>query len=146
MWEGRMRSLTWIRKVGILWGHHAISLEAREGSDVSYGTGYMERIEVDGEPLSALQEGAIRTFFDDAVEVKWVAEEGPFGNDRMDVYEVTIKDVLRLRLQVVPEIGDLRTEEDAVVHFNMEFVDIALTGNAHGVLGQTYRPDFKGRL
>jgi hypothetical protein len=139
------KALTWIRKVGILWGHHTLKFEAREGAEWRYGSGYMANIEIDGESVQLAQGDSI-SYAGDKIRIKFVAAKRRDGDDQIDVYEVTVDGVLSMRLTLRPEVENLRTSTDGVVHFDLEFPKVDVSNNAHGVLGQTYRLDHSERL
>ncbi|CAI5459075.1 unnamed protein product, partial [Closterium sp. Yama58-4] len=148
-WEGRNKALTWMREISILWGHHSIVFEAREGWESSYRNGYLQRLSVDSEDVKLGRPGShldVASFFDGQVELRWAAAKKPAKGELVDEYEVRIGDVLSLRLTLRPEIAALRTDDDGVVHFTVDVVSAKLSPNVHGVLGQTFRPDFIGRL
>jgi Root cap len=140
------KPLTWIRKVGILWGKHTIELEAREGSEWKYQNGYMSRILVDGREVSLNSQGESATFDEGKIEILWAAAKQRSGDDYIDVYHVTVGNTLKMIAKIRPEVALLRTNEDGIVHFTLEFPVLHLSENVHGVLGQTYRPDHKDRL
>lgn len=140
------KPLTWIRQIGILWGHHTVKLAVREGARWEYDHGYMASMEVDGEPVSLAQEGDSLTSAGGAIRIRWVAAKRRDADDLVDVYEVNVGDVLLVRLTLRPEVAILRTSTDAVVHFDVEFPMADLSEGVHGVLGQTYRSDHKGRI
>lgn len=143
------KALNWIRKVGILWKTHTLVLEAREGPEWKYGNGYMQRILVDNLPvvLTSAGESAAFSFADGVdIEVTWQLAEEPSGDDVVDKYEVRLGKLLNVALTLRPEVASLRTQEDGVVHFSVNFVGAMLSKDVHGIIGQTYRPDFVGRL
>ncbi|GJP66401.1 hypothetical protein CLOP_g23328 [Closterium sp. NIES-67] len=144
--DSERKALTWMRKIAILWGHHSIIFEAREGPDPKYRKGYLSSLIVDGVVKKLRFPGEKLHLFDGQGEVKWLAGAKPSGGDLVDEYEVTVADVLSLRLTLRPEIEMMRTIEDGLVHFTVEVLSARLSANVHGVLGQTYRPDFAGRL
>ncbi|CAI5975632.1 unnamed protein product [Closterium sp. NIES-65] len=148
-WEGRNKALTWMRKISILWGHHSIVFEAREGWESGYRNGYLQRLSVDSDDVKLGLPGShldVASFFDGQVELRWAAAKKPAKGELVDEYEVRIGDVLSLRLTLRPEIAVLRTDDDGVVHFTVDVLSAKLSPNVHGVLGQTFRPDFIGRL
>jgi hypothetical protein len=140
------KALNWIRKVGFLFGHHSMLFEARQGASWQYENGYMARIEVDGEEVVIAKPGDKAVLADGSVTIAWVAAREMSGDDEIDVYSVSIAGVAKLLLRLRPEIANFRTETDGTVHFDFEFVESQLSDNAHGVLGQTYRPDHANRL
>ncbi|GJP29480.1 hypothetical protein CLOM_g16748 [Closterium sp. NIES-68] len=148
-WEGRNKALTWMREIAILWGHHSIVFEAREGWASGYRNGYLQRLLVDSEDVKLGLPGShldVASFFDGQFELRWAAAKKPLKGELVDEYEVRIGDVLSLRLALQPEIAALRTDDDGVVHFTVDVQSAKLSPNVHGVLGQTFRPDFVGRL
>lgn len=144
--EHERKALTWMRKVAVLWGHHSVIFEAREGPDAKYRKGYLTGLVVDGQYQKLRFPGEKLYLFDGQVEVKWLAGAKPLGGDLVDEYEVTVADIISLRLTLRPEIEMMRTLEDGLVHFTVEVASAKLSSTVHGVLGQTYRPDFAGRL
>lgn len=140
------KALTWIRKLGLLWGHHTIELAVREGPRWQYDAGYMGYMRVDGMEVKLSQAGDSVAFARGRIVLTWLAARHRSGNDLVDVYEVRIRKVLKLKLVLRPEVEQLRTLQDGVVHFAVEIPHVALTDSAHGVLGQTYRSDFQSRL
>ena len=140
------KALTWIREVGILWGHHTLTLKARKGADSKYGNGYMSSIEVDGKRITLSQPGDTRSDVVEGLVLKWVEGRTRDGDDLTDMYEIVIANTLMMQLTLRPEIAALRTPLDGVVHFNLNFTGVRLSSKAHGVLGQTYRDDHKDRL
>ena len=140
------KPLTWIRKMGILWGQHRITLAAREGARWQYDNGYMARVAVNGEEVALNNEGDSATFANGAVEISWLAAKLPSADDLVDVYLVKIAQAFIMRLTVRPEIALLRTPEDGVVHFDVEFPKVDVSDKVHGVLGQTFRSDHRFRL
>ncbi|CAI5513119.1 unnamed protein product [Closterium sp. Naga37s-1] len=148
-WEGRFKALTWMRKISILWGHHSIVFEAREGWESGYRNGYLQRLSVDSEDVKLGRPGShldVVSFFDGQVELRWAAAKKSVKGELVDEYDVRIGDVLSLRLTLRPEMAALRTDDDGVVHFTVDVLSAKLSPNVHGVLGQTFRPDFIGRL
>eukprot|EP00897_Mesotaenium_endlicherianum_P001504 jgi/Mesen1/1381/ME000013S00871 len=144
--ENTNKSMTWIRKVAILWGHHTVVLEARQGARWQYDSGYMANMEVDGERVHLGVEGDVAHFVDGQVALKWESARTRSGDDDVDVYSVTIGDVMVGKFTVRPEVAHLRTATDGVVHFSMHLPKLQVSGSAHGVLGQTYRPDHADRI
>jgi hypothetical protein len=140
------KALNWIRQLSILYGHHSLLFQAREGAEWQYGNGYMSRMEVDGEEVILAREGDKAVLADGSVTIGWEAAREKSGDDEIDVYSVEIAGIAKLLLRLRPEVANMRTESDGTVHFDFEFVESRLSGNAHGVLGQTYRPDHSSRL
>eukprot|EP00475_Leptophrys_vorax_P021283 TRINITY_DN289_c0_g6_i1.p1 TRINITY_DN289_c0_g6~~TRINITY_DN289_c0_g6_i1.p1 ORF type:complete len:340 (-),score=7.25 TRINITY_DN289_c0_g6_i1:96-1115(-) len=144
-WMGRNKALTWMRKIGILWGHHSIVFEAREGWAADYRSGYLQRLVVDSEELK-LKPGQTVSLYEGQIELTWVTAKRFDRGEYVDEYSVRVGDVLTVLLTLRPEIQMMRTEDDGLVHFTVDVLSAKLSANVHGVLGQTYRPDFAGRL
>ena len=141
------KALTWMRKIAVLWGHHTMLFEAREGAASEYGSsGYMAGIVVDGERVILSQAGDSATFAAGAIVVKWESAKERSGDDEIDVYSLRIRDVLSLKMELRPEVAALRTPTDGTVHFDLYFPEARLSHSVHGVLGQTFRPDHAHRL
>lgn len=140
------KPLTWIRKLGIMWGEHTITLAAREGARWQYDEGYMSQIEVDGDSVKLNQAGDSASFANGAIEISWMAAKLPSADDLVDVYTVKVAQVLLMRLTLRPEVELLRTAEDGVVHFTVELPTADVSNMAHGVLGQTFRSDRRFKL
>ena len=146
-YEGNMhKTLTWIRQVGVMWGHHTIYLEAREGDRWQYDNGYMAAIKVDGERVALSQPGEKAVLVDGKITISWVAAKEMSGGDEVDVYQVDVENVISMRVILRPEVENLRTETDGVVHMSLEWPLVEASEGIHGVLGQTYRSDFQDRL
>lgn len=145
-WMGRNKALTWMRQIAVLWGHHMVVFEAREGRESAYNTGYLQRLMVDGEVVKLRAEGDAKSFYDGQVEVSWSGQKKFVKGEFVDEYDIRVSDILTLRLTLRPEIEMMRTENDGIVHFTVDVLSARLSANVHGVLGQTYRPDFSGRL
>eukprot|EP00475_Leptophrys_vorax_P012252 TRINITY_DN18667_c0_g2_i2.p1 TRINITY_DN18667_c0_g2~~TRINITY_DN18667_c0_g2_i2.p1 ORF type:complete len:572 (-),score=-18.39 TRINITY_DN18667_c0_g2_i2:521-2236(-) len=145
-WGNRIKSLTWIRSVGIMFGHHTAVLDARTGPDAEYDTdGYLAKVTADGKVLELKAPGTVVTLWDGAT-LKWVAGRQRSGDDYVDVFDVTIAGVVTLRMTLRPEVESLRTPRDGTVHFGLNVLESEFSPAVHGILGQTYRNEFAGRL
>lgn len=140
------KPLTWIRKLGILWGEHTITLSAREGASWQYDSGYMSKMEVDGVEVVLRKEGESVSLVNGEIEISWLAAKMNSGDDLVDVYLVKVGKALLMRLTLRPEIEMLRTPEDGIVHFNVEIPKSDFSDSVHGVMGQTFRSDHRFRL
>lgn len=140
------KSLTWIRKIAILWGDHKVVLATREGARWQYDNGYLASIEIDGASIHLSEVGDYVTAAEGAIEVRWVGARVQSADDLIDIYQVAIADVLKLRLMLRPEIALLRTETDGLVHVDFELPTLDVSDDVHGILGQTYRSDHRGRV
>ncbi|CAI5469753.1 unnamed protein product [Closterium sp. Yama58-4] len=144
-WNGDVKALTWIRSVGLMAGHHTVVLEARRGAEAEYGNGYLARVVADGVAVELTVPGTTVQLWDGAT-LKWEAALKLSGTDLVDVYDVKIDGVATIRLTLRPEVKNLRTPTDAAVHFGLDVLFSSFSQAVHGVLGQTFRPNFQGRL
>jgi hypothetical protein len=137
------KPLTWIYKLALIWENHYIIMSARRGSSKEYENGFLDSIEVDGRKIELTGEKDQVILLDGRVEISWVEAMKPNGDEFRDNFQVSISDVIIMEINVQPEVWNLRTEDDAVVHFNLAFPVVAFTEDVHGVIGQTHRPDRK---
>eukprot|EP00475_Leptophrys_vorax_P025755 TRINITY_DN36015_c0_g2_i3.p1 TRINITY_DN36015_c0_g2~~TRINITY_DN36015_c0_g2_i3.p1 ORF type:complete len:440 (-),score=22.80 TRINITY_DN36015_c0_g2_i3:157-1476(-) len=144
-WAGDVKALTWIRSIGIMVGHHTLVLEARRGPSAEYLNGYLARVVADGVPVEITVPGTTVELWEGA-SIRWEAARLLSGTDLVDVYDVKIGEVATVRLTLRPEVKNLRTATDGAVHFGLDILNSAFSGAVHGVLGQTFRPDFQGRV
>ncbi|GJP67913.1 hypothetical protein CLOP_g24671 [Closterium sp. NIES-67] len=144
-WGNTTKALTWIRSLGIMFGHHTAVLHARNGSSADYGNGYLGHVTVNDRPVRVPAPGLSVALWPGA-SLRWVNARLRSGNDLVDVYDLLIADMGTLRLTLRPEVKNLRTGDDGVVHFGIDVLGATFSSAVHGVLGQTFRPDFQGRL
>ncbi|GJP52559.1 hypothetical protein CLOM_g11661 [Closterium sp. NIES-68] len=145
VWANHAKALTWIRSLAILTGHHLLVLDARRGASAEYGDGYLVRILVDGSAMELDTPGTSLQLWPGA-ELAWVAAGKRDGGDLIDVYELKVANVVTLRVTLRPEIAAMRTATDGTVHMSIGVERASLSPAVHGILGQTFRPDFIGRL
>ncbi|CAI5535202.1 unnamed protein product [Closterium sp. Naga37s-1] len=144
-WGSRLKALTWIRDVSVMHGHHTVVLEARKGAEFDYNEGYLARVLVDGKPVQVKAPGTSLTLWEGAT-LTWVYARQQNGDDYVDVFDLAVDGVATIRLTLRPEVETWRTPKDGTVHFGLEVLDAHFSPAVHGVLGQTYRQDFAGRL
>ncbi|XP_047312443.1 uncharacterized protein LOC124915723 [Impatiens glandulifera] len=143
---GRTRDFTWIQSLGIVLGTHSFTLEATKAEKWTDEVDHL-RLTYDGYPLT-LPEGHYS---------KWGSRSSS-GNGMIRVERtsrrnsvlVILRDVAEIFVNVVPI-----TEEDNLVHnyqipnndsfahLEVQFRFIELSPEVEGILGRTYRPDFK---
>lgn len=140
------KSLTWMRKIGVLWGRNSVLFEAREGSHAEYEEGYMASIKFNGEKVNLPSPGDRASFAGGHLVISWVAAKEQSGDEIIDVYALDIKGVVSMILELRPEMPHFRTETDGTVHFDVYFPAVYLSDNVHGVLGQTFRSDHRDRM
>ena len=140
------KSLTWMRAVAFLFGHNVFIMEARSGSSASYESGYLARMALNGEDIPIPTVGDRLSLLNGELEVVQTKGGETEGSDLIDEFELRVGEKLEMRLVLRPEIEMLRTRDDGLVHFEVDVVKVQVSARAHGILGQTYRPDFAGRL
>lgn len=140
------KSLTWIRQMGILWGHHTVAFSARSGARWQYDSGYMASIEIDGEKVTLGQAGDSCERVDGKIKVRWLAAKVRSGDDLIDIYELEIENVIKMRIKLRPEIELMRTGTDGLVHLDFDLPLADISDGAHGILGQTFRSDHRAKL
>ncbi|CAI5507815.1 unnamed protein product [Closterium sp. Naga37s-1] len=145
VWAKHAKALTWIRSLAVMTGHHLLILDARRGASAEYGDGYLARMVVDGKVRELDTPGTSVQLWPGA-ELAWVVGGKRDGNDLIDVYELRVANVVTLRVTLRPEIAAMRTATDGTVHMSIGVDWASLSPSVHGVLGQTFRPDFIGRL
>ncbi|CAI5470835.1 unnamed protein product [Closterium sp. Yama58-4] len=145
VWANHAKALTWIRSLAVMTGHHLLILDARRGASAEYGNGYLARMVVDGGVREIDTPGTSAQLWPGA-ELAWVVGGKRDGNDLIDVYELRVANVVTLRVTLRPEIAAMRTATDGTVHMSIGVDWASLSPSVHGVLGQTFRPDFIGRL
>lgn len=144
-WAKSVKALTWIRSIAILSGHHTLLMEARRGASAGYDRGYLARVVADGNPVQVGRPGAEVPLWSGA-SLTWTGARQRSSGDLVDVFEVKVGLVALLRLTLRPEVAALRTATDGTIHFAVDVRRAAFSPTVHGVLGQTFRPDFAGRL
>ena len=135
-----------MRSLALLFGHNVVTIEARAGPSAEYESGYLARLTLNGDDIAAPGVGDRLVLLDGQLEVVQTKGGEMDGSDLIDEFEVRVGEALLMRLLLRPEVEALRTEEDGLVHFEVDVVKAQLSRNAHGILGQTYRPDFAGRM
>ncbi|XP_010520898.1 PREDICTED: uncharacterized protein LOC104799912 isoform X2 [Tarenaya hassleriana] len=139
---GRARDFTWIQALGILFGSHEFSLEAAKTATWDSNFEHLKLV-YDGRDLD-LPGGTLSTWYspDKAIKAERVAERNSVT--------VMIKDKAEIMVKVVPvtkeddRIHGYRVPaDDCFAHFEVQFRFFKLSPEVDGVLGRTYRPDFK---
>lgn len=140
--EGRHRDYTWVQGLGIMFDSHKLSIAAKKvgvwDDDVDQLTFSYDGADIDIPEL----DGAIWVSADRQVVIERTSETNSA--------HVMIHELMEVSLDVVPITdADSRvhnyqvTDEDRFAHLQMQFNFFGLSPSAHGVLGQTYRPNFK---
>ncbi|XP_042432497.1 uncharacterized protein LOC122019055 [Zingiber officinale] len=139
---GRPRDFTWIRALGLLHGRHALTISA---TPTAHWTDDVDHLAfaLDGEPFH-LPVGHLST---------WRSPDGTLTVERTgsrNSVAVAVGEVAEVMVNVVP----VTAEDDKVhgygipsgdcfAHLEVQFSFYGLSPEVEGVLGRTYRPDFR---
>ncbi|KAK9674033.1 hypothetical protein RND81_12G206300 [Saponaria officinalis] len=137
---GRTRDYTWIQALGILFNTHAFSLEATPASHWDEQVDHL-KFSFDGQELE-IPEGYPSSLTAHDLKIE--------RTDSRNSVIVTIPEVAEISVNVVP----ITKEDDRIhnyqipsdncfVHLEVQFRFFGLSPNVEGVIGRTYRPDFK---
>eukprot|EP00271_Cylindrocystis_brebissonii_P022317 TRINITY_DN8547_c0_g1_i1.p1 TRINITY_DN8547_c0_g1~~TRINITY_DN8547_c0_g1_i1.p1 ORF type:complete len:439 (-),score=60.08 TRINITY_DN8547_c0_g1_i1:1974-3290(-) len=132
---------TWIRELGIVWvaddgAEHKLRLAARGGKEVERGSGFMERMELDGREMPRLEVGG-EPMMEGGLFMKLAAIEKR-GKSDVDVYILKVGSVLEATLRLRVAHPKLQTPDDVRTHISLDVTYLKATPSVHGVLGQTY--------
>ncbi|ONL99042.1 uncharacterized protein [Zea mays] len=140
------RDFTWIQALGIRFGGHRLYMGARKTARWSDDADRLE-LAFDGEPVSVPAEAGA-AWQPAAAPGLTVARTAAANGVRLQ-----LRGVFDIVASVVPvSAEDSRVhgygvaEDDCLAHFDLGFRFFGLTDDVHGVLGQTYRPDYVNRL
>ncbi|MCO5591182.1 hypothetical protein L7F22_051975 [Adiantum nelumboides] len=140
---GRKRDFTWIDALGILFDEHQLSIETKK--------------------LGAWNDDVDRFFFSyDGAEFRvplgeestWQSPDGSLRIERTDNVNsanIVVVGLMSVDVNIVPITKEdnnihkyqLKLDEDCFAHLDVQFKFTNLSSVVDGVLGQTYRPDFK---
>ncbi|CAN6339661.1 unnamed protein product [Urochloa humidicola] len=145
--DGMSRDFTWIQAIAVLFdGGHSLYVGARKTSSWDDDVDRLDII-VDGEPVSLPQE----------VDATWTSTAVPAlsvtRTKAANGVLVALDGRFKIRANAVPITEeDSRvhrygvTADDCLAHLDLAFKFDALTGDVHGVVGQTYRSDYVNRF
>uniref|UniRef100_A0A0D3HIA8 Uncharacterized protein n=1 Tax=Oryza barthii TaxID=65489 RepID=A0A0D3HIA8_9ORYZ len=147
--DGMSRDFTWIQAIAVLFddgGAHRLYLGARKTAAWDDDVDRLEVI-VDGEPV-LLPEDSGATWTSAAVPALTVTRTKAANG-----VLVALDGRFKLRANAVPITAeDSRvhrygvTGDDCLAHLDLAFKFDALTGDVHGVVGQTYRSDYVNKF
>eukprot|EP00271_Cylindrocystis_brebissonii_P008702 TRINITY_DN23183_c0_g1_i1.p1 TRINITY_DN23183_c0_g1~~TRINITY_DN23183_c0_g1_i1.p1 ORF type:complete len:523 (+),score=69.17 TRINITY_DN23183_c0_g1_i1:35-1603(+) len=133
---------SWIKELGVVYVSNGeefkLHMVARKGKEQTRGDeGFLSAINFGGEPMRLPKVGE---FLDlsDGTTLTFVAEE-KMGTFDVDAYSLVIQGLGEISIKMRAAHPLLQTREDAQVHFNIEFNNLEVTPEVHGILGQTYR-------
>jgi len=141
--EGRTRDYTWVQSLGIMFGTHTFTVGARKVAEWDDNVDQFF-FTFDNQAFSLTEEH----------RKVWIAPEDKLitveRTDEFNSINVKIPDLMELAISVVPITEeDNRVHkyqipsDDCFAHLAIEFKYLNLSPAVEGVLGQTYRPDFK---
>ncbi|KAG0528749.1 hypothetical protein BDA96_05G039200 [Sorghum bicolor] len=144
--DGMSRDFTWIQAIAVLFdgGHHQLYVGARKTAAGAWDDD-VDRMELtlDGEPVN-LPEGADATWTSATVPALSITRTRAANG-----VLVALAGRFSIRANAVPITDEESrvhrygvTADDCLAHLDLAFKFDALTGDVHGVVGQTYRPDY----
>jgi len=144
------RDFTWIQALGILFAHHHFYVGAAKTPKWDAAADHLA-LAFDDEDLDVASQ--LPRF----VGARWSPPPAPAlsvtRTARVNTVVVELRGVFRIVANVVPITAeDSRihnygvTDDDSLAHLDLGFKFYDLTDDVHGVLGQTYRPDYVNRL
>ncbi|KAL6624627.1 hypothetical protein ACP70R_031948 [Stipagrostis hirtigluma subsp. patula] len=140
------RDFTWIQALGVRFAHHTLLLAAAKTAKWDPAADRLT-VAFDDEDVSVPA----------VVGARWSPATAPAlsvtRTAQANTVVVELKGVFRIVANVVPITAeDSRihnygvTDDDSLAHLDLGFKFYDLTDDVHGVLGQTYRPDYVNRL
>ncbi|CAD6234557.1 unnamed protein product [Miscanthus lutarioriparius] len=144
------RDFTWIQALGIRFAHHHFYVGAAKTPKWDPSADHLA-LAFDDEDLDVASQ--LPRF----VGARWSPPTAPAlsvtRTARVNTVVVELRGVFRIVANVVPITAeDSRihnygvTDDDSLAHLDLGFKFYDLTDDVHGVLGQTYRPDYVNRL
>lgn len=140
---GRKRDFTWVDALGIMFDNHHLSIETKK---LGAWDANVDRFafSYDGMDIPILL-GESST---------WQSPNGDVQIERTDhvnSVNIIVNNLLEVDISIVPITKEdntihnyqLNLNEDCFAHFDIQFKFTNLSSVVDGVLGQTYRPDFK---
>ncbi|OEL25244.1 hypothetical protein BAE44_0013736 [Dichanthelium oligosanthes] len=145
--DGMSRDFTWIQAIAVLFdGDHRLYVGSRKTAAWDDDVDRME-LALDGEPVHLPQEA----------DVTWTSSAVPglsiTRTKEANGVLVALDGKFRIRANAVPITEEESrvhrygvTSDDCLAHLDLAFKFDALTGDVHGVIGQTYRTDYVNRF
>ncbi|PKA64142.1 Myb-related protein Myb4 [Apostasia shenzhenica] len=139
---GRRRDFTWIDSLAVLFATHSLTLSATPASSWNPLVDHLA-LSFDGRPIS-LSEGHLAAWTSPAANIR------VDRTARVNSVTVSLPGVFEILAEAVPVTReDDRIhrygipEDDCFAHLQVQFRFFNLSEKVEGVLGQTYRPDFR---
>ncbi|TKW19052.1 hypothetical protein SEVIR_5G472700v4 [Setaria viridis] len=140
------RDFTWIQALGIRFAHHRLYVGAAKTAKWDAAADHLT-IAFDDEDVELHR----------SVGARWAPPTAPAlsvtRTAQVNTIVVELRGVFRIMANVVPITAeDSRihnygvTDDDSLAHLDLGFKFHDLTDDVHGVLGQTYRPDYVNKL
>ncbi|KAJ4782741.1 hypothetical protein LUZ62_066998 [Rhynchospora pubera] len=140
--EGRTRDFTWIQALGLIFGSHTFTVEAKRAETWVETQDHLS-FTFDGTPFQ-LQEGHLSN---------WNSSDNAFLVERTEKVNgvmITVNGVAEISVSAVPvtEQDDRihkynLPKDDCFAHLEVQFRFFGLSDVVEGVLGKTYRPDYE---
>jgi len=144
--DGMTRDFTWIQAIAVLFDGHRLYVGARKTATWDDDVDRL-KLALDGEPVSLPQEA----------DAAWTSSAVPAlsitRTKAANGVLVALDGRFKIRANAVPiteEESEVHrygvTSDDCLAHLDLAFKFDALTGDVHGVVGQTYRSDYVNRF
>ena len=144
--DGMTRDFTWIQAIAVLFDGHRLYVGARKTATWDDDVDRL-KLALDGEPVSLPQEA----------DAAWTSSAVPAlsitRTKAANGVLVALDGRFKIRANAVPiteEESEVHrygvTSDDCLAHLDLAFKFDALTGDVHGVVGQTYRSDYVNQL
>ncbi|CAM0870603.1 unnamed protein product [Alopecurus aequalis] len=140
------RSFTWIQAIGVTLGGHRLYVGARKAAKWEEDEDHIH-ITLDGDTVDV----------ETVKDALWVSKALPglsvTRTDNFNAITVQLDGVFSITANAVPITDEDsrihnygKTGSDTLVHLDLGFKFHSLTKGVHGVLGQTYRPDYINKV
>ncbi|KAF6163207.1 hypothetical protein GIB67_025071 [Kingdonia uniflora] len=140
--EGRSRDYTWIQALGIMFNSHSFTLEAKHSTKWDDEVDQLQ-FSYNGKVLE-IPEGHLSEW--NSPELDLIVERTSSKNS----VTVTLPEVAEISINVIPvteqddKVHNYQIpSNDCFAHLEVQFRFFGISTDVEGVLGQTYRPDFK---
>lgn len=140
---------TWIKELGFVWiGHegkpHTLRMVARKGKQqAAGGAGFLSLVELDGQAMQVPTEVGQAVDGAGGLVVALIASDRQ-SDASIDQFAVALKGLAEVDVKLRAAHPMLQTAGEAEAHFVLEFMDLQMTRDVHGVLGQTFRESTDG--
>ncbi|KAI3795808.1 hypothetical protein L1987_38468 [Smallanthus sonchifolius] len=138
----RTRDYTWIQALGLKFGHHNFTLESTRTKKWDDNVDHLK-----------LSHDGMKLLIPEGHSSEWKSTKGDIQVERTSTTNsgtVTISDLAEICVNAIPvSKEDSMTHNyqipanDSFAHLEVQFRFFGLSSNVEGILGRTYRPDFK---